>query len=136
MFRRNFALPSTLLIALLGVGCGDDTRLESIQVLPADPTILNNNTVYVTPGGVVQYQIQGWYTNRTVSTTIPSSEGHWTSTQPAVATVDANGIVTSVGPVGTTTIVVTVGGHKSTTVLGVCTLSSLCPPVCTPTSCP
>lgn len=136
MLRSKFAFVGVLAVALLGISCGDDNRLESIQVLPADPTILSNNSVYVTPGGVVQYQIQGWYTNRTVSSTIPTSQGHWTSTQPAVATVDENGVVTSVGPLGVTTIVVTVGGHKSTTVLGVCTLSSLCPPVCTPTSCP
>ncbi|HEY4053327.1 MAG TPA: hypothetical protein VGL74_06275 [Terriglobales bacterium] len=110
--------------------------MESIQVLPVDPTILNNNSIYVTPGGVVQYQIQGWYTGRTVSTTIPNSQGHWSSTQAAVATVDGNGAVTSVGPVGTTTIVVTVGSQKSTTVLGVCVLTSLCPPVCDATSCP
>jgi len=134
--RRMFAFLAALVILLATISCSNDNRLESIQVLPADPTILNNNSVYVTPGGIVQYQIQGWYTNRTASTTIPNSQGHWTSTQPAVAGVDANGLVTSAGPVGTTTIVVTMNGQKSTTVLSVCLLSSLCPPVCTPTSCP
>jgi len=123
------------LVVVLG-SCGGGTSLQSIQVLPVDPTILNNNTVYVTPGGIVQYQIQAWYSNRTASTTIPGSQGHWSSTQPSIAAVDGNGLVTSAGPVGVTTIVVTVGGRKSTTTFGVCTLSSLCPPVCDQTSCP
>lgn len=134
--RRMVAFLAAMVILLATISCSNDNRLESIQVLPADPTILNNNSVYVTPGGIVQYQIQGWYTGRTASTTIPSSEGKWTSTQPSVANVDSNGLVTSAGPVGTTTIVVTVNGQKSTTVLSVCLLTSLCPPVCTPTSCP
>ena len=135
MFNNKIALAGILGLTILS-GCGGGTSLLSIQALPADPSILSNNTVYVTPGGVVQYQIQGWYSNRTVSTTIPASQGHWTSTQPAVATVDPNGLVVSVGPVGVTTIVVTVGGKRSTATFSVCTLSSLCPPVCDPTSCP
>jgi Bacterial Ig-like domain (group 2) len=135
MLKNRLALGSLFLVLLIGIGCGGN-RLESIQVLPVDPTILNNNTVYATPGGVVQYQIQAQYTNQTVSTTIPSSQGHWSSTQPNVATVDSNGLVTSVGPVGVTTIVVTFNGQRSTTVFGVCTLTSLCPPTCDPTSCP
>jgi len=120
----------------MGSSCGGGTSLLSIQVLPVDPTIQSNNTVYVTPGGVVQYQIQGWYSNRTASTTIPGSQGHWSSTQAGVAAVDGNGLVTSVGPVGVSTIVVTVGSRKSTATFAVCTLSTLCPPVCNPTSCP
>jgi hypothetical protein len=136
VLKKCFAVICLFTITLLGGSCGGGTSLLSIQVLPVDPTILNNNTAYVTPGGIVQYQIQGWYSNRTTSTTIPSSQGHWVSTQPAVATVDNNGLVTSVGPVGVTTIVVTVSGQKSTATFSVCTLSSLCPPVCNPTSCP
>jgi len=136
MLRNKYALLGALAVALMSGSCGGGNRLESIQVLPTDPTILNNNTVYVTPGGVVQYQIQAWYTNRTVSTTLPNSQGRWSSTQPDIATVDSNGVVTSVGPVGVTTIVVTVGSQRSTTVFGVCTLTSLCPPTCDPTSCP
>jgi len=134
--NRLFALTSALALVLGLSSCGGGNGLSSIQVVPVDPTILNNNTVYVTPGGIVQYQIQGWYGNRTVSTTIPSSQGHWSSTQGGIATVDSNGLVSSVGPVGATTIVVTVGGKQATTVFAVCTLSSLCPPVCDPTSCP
>ena len=136
MLKKCFAFICMLSLALLAGSCGGGTSLLSIQVVPVDPTILNNNTVYVTPGGVVQYQIQGWYTSRTASTTIPSSQGHWSSTQPSIATVDGNGLVTSAGPVGVTTIVVTVGGQQSTATFSVCVLTSLCPPVCDPTSCP
>lgn len=134
MLKSKVLLVGAVLL-LFGTGCGGN-RLESIQVLPVDPKILNNNTVYVTPGGVVQYQIQAWYNNRTVSTTIPNSLGRWSSTQPAIASVDSNGLVTSVGPTGVTTIAVTFNGQRSTTVLGVCLRSSLCPPTCDATSCP
>lgn len=136
MLKSRLMLIVVIAVVSSALDCGSSNRLESIQALPVDPTILNNNTVYVTPGGVVQYQIQARYTNRTVSTTIPASQGHWSSTQPAVATVDGNGLVTSVGPLGVTTIVVTFNGQRSTTVFGVCTLTALCPPVCDPTSCP
>ena len=136
MFNKNIALVGTLALSILLSSCGGGNGLQNIQVLPVDPAILNNNTVYVTPGGIVQYQIKGWYGNNTSSTTIPSSRGHWSSTQPAVAAVDNTGLVTSAGPVGVTTIVVTVGGRTSTTTFSVCVLSSLCPPVCDPTSCP
>jgi hypothetical protein len=115
-----------LALALVASSCGSDSRLESIQVLPVNPAILSNNTVYATPGSSVQFQIQAWYTGRTVSTVIPNSQGHWSSTQPLVATVDSNGLATSVGPLGVTTIVVTVSGQRSTTVLSVCNV--LCPP--------
>ncbi len=136
MFTKKFALVILFAVALLS-SCGGGTSLVSIQVLPVDPNILNNNTVYVTPGGVVQYQIQGWYSSRTVSTTIPASQGHWTSTQPAVATVDGNGLVVSVGPVGVTTIIATTGGKRSTATFAVCDPTlTFCPPVCDPTSCP
>lgn len=135
MLKTKLVWGVVLVFSLVSAGCGGN-RLESIQVLPVDPAILNNNTVYATPGGVVQYQIQASYTNRTVSTTIPNSQGRWSSTAPGIATVDNNGLVTSVGPVGTTTIIVTFGGQRSTTVFGVCTLTSLCPPTCDPTSCP
>src|SRR2546425_10435602 len=113
--------------SIVASSCGSDTRLLSIQVLPLDPAILSNNTVYVAPGSVVQYQILGWYSNRT-NQTINSSQGKWSSTNAAIATVDANGLATSVGPLGVTTIAVTVSGHTSTTALSVCNPANFCPP--------
>ena len=136
MSRNTLVLIGVLALMAAGSSCGSDNRLLSIQAVPVDPTIANNNTVYATPGGVVPYQIQAWYSKRTVSTTIPSSQGHWSSTQPGVAKVDSNGVVTSVGPVGVTTIEVTVGEERATTTFAVCLPTALCPPVCDVTSCP
>jgi hypothetical protein len=115
-----------LAIVMMASGCGSDTRLLSIQVLPLNPSMGFNNTAYVSPGATVQYQIQGWYSNRTVQT-IGNSQGKWTSTNPSIATVDGNGLATSVGPLGVTTIIVNVSGHTGTTVLSVCDLGT-CPP--------
>jgi hypothetical protein len=47
-------------IVFMANGCGSGTHLESIQVLPLDPAMLSNNTVYVNPGNNVQYQLQGY----------------------------------------------------------------------------
>jgi hypothetical protein len=127
MSRNTLLLVAGVLaITLGGTGCGDDNRLLSIKVVPANPTIFNNNTVYIFPGGAVQYQIQGWYSNRTVQT-IASSSGKWTSTNTAVAAVSGDGLATSAGPVGVTTIRATFGGQTNTTVLAVC--NQLCPPI-------
>jgi hypothetical protein len=114
-----------LAIAVMASSCGS-THLVSIQVLPLDPNILFDNTVYLTPGATVQYQIQGWYSSRTAQT-ISATQGKWTSTNPSIATVDANGLATSVGPLGVTTITAEVSGHTSTTVLSVCDFG-FCPP--------
>jgi alpha-amylase len=118
-----------LAIMVMASSCGDN-HLVSIQVLPLDTNILFNNTVYINPGDTVQYQIQGWYSNRTAQT-LSNSQGTWTSTSPSIATVDGNGLVTSAGPLGVTTITVVVSGHKSTTVVSVCDFG-LCPPPTTP----
>jgi hypothetical protein len=126
MSRTRFALVVALALTLIASGCGSGNRLLSIEVLPLDPSVPFNNTVYITPGATVQYQIQGWYSNRTVQT-IANSKGQWSSTNPSIATVDGSGLATSVGPLGVTTIVVTVSGHRSTTVVSVCDFG-LCPP--------
>jgi hypothetical protein len=127
MSRIKTSLLVILAIILIASGCGSGKRLLSIEVLPLDPSVPWNNTVYLSPGGTVQYQIQGWYSNRTVQT-IANSQGQWSSINPSIATVDSNGLATSVGPLGVTTIVVTVSGHRSTTVVSVCDFGS-CPPL-------
>jgi len=127
MWRKKTWWLLSFAIVVVASGCGNDNRLVSIQVLPLDPTVLSNNTVYVSPGATVQYQIQGWYSNRTVQT-ISTSQGKWTSTSPSIATVDGNGLATTLGPIGATTITADVSGHRSTTVLSVCD-SGVCPPL-------
>jgi hypothetical protein len=126
--HNKLVMIAVLAVTLIASSCGGGSDLLSIQVLPQDPTILNNNTVYTFPGGIVQYTIQGWYGNRT-SQTISSSSGKWSSTNTAIAGVDGNGLATSAGLLGVTTIWGDVGGHKSSTVLAVCDPSTgLCPP--------
>ena len=128
MLNNRLPLIAILALVLIGSSCGEGNGLVSIQVLPLDPTILNNNTVYTVPGGVVQYTILGWYRNRT-SQTITSSSGKWSSSNPSVASVDTNGLATTTGPLGVTTISVSIGEHRSTTVLSVCDPNTgLCPP--------
>jgi len=124
---RKLGLVVLLAAMLTASGCGDN-RLLSIQIVPIDPSLTTNNIVYIATGSAVQYEIIGWYSNRN-SHTIIGSQGQWSSSNAGIATVDGNGVATSVGPVGVTTIVVTVSGRKTTSTLSVCDpLVSFCPP--------
>ena len=101
MSRKILLLVVSLAAMLVACGCGDN-RLLSIQVVPVNPSLTTNNIVYIAPGSNVQYQIIGWYSNRN-SQTIIGAQGHWSSSNTAIATVDGNGLATSAGPVGETT---------------------------------
>jgi outer membrane lipoprotein SlyB len=107
-----------LVLALTLTGCGNGTRLLSIQLYPSSPALANNTIVYIAPNAFVQYQIQGAYSDGTART-IPSSQGSWSSSNTAIAAVSASGLATSAGPIGVTTISVVVSGHKSTSLLSV-----------------
>ena len=63
MSRKILLLVVSLAAMLVACGCGDN-RLLSIQVVPVNPSLTTNNIVYIAPGGNVQYQIIGWYSNR------------------------------------------------------------------------
>ena len=127
MLFRKFVLSAVIAVTVTAFGCGNN-RLLSIQVVPIDPNLTTNNIVYIAPGSAAQYEIIGWYSNRN-SQTISSTQGHWSSSNTAIATVDGNGLATSAGPVGVTTIVVTVGSHRTTSTLSVCDpFVSFCPP--------
>jgi len=128
MSRTKFVLVVMLAIFLASSGCGNDTRLLSVQIYPSDPNLAHSTSFYIAPGTAIQFQIQGWYSNRTVQT-IAASSGKWSSTNASVAGVDASGLAMSAGPVGVTTIVVTVSGHTSSVPLAVCDPSVVvCPP--------
>lgn len=128
MLKPRLVLILGLAVALSGAGCGAGSELVSIQVVPADPTIVSNNIIYIAPGGSVQYMIQAWYGNQTVKT-IASSSGKWSSTSTSIATVDSTGLAVSQGPLGVTTISASFGGRTATTVLSVCDPTpGLCPP--------
>lgn len=107
-----------VLVMILVSGCGTGNHLVSIQVVPVDPNLLAGGIVYVQPGTTVQYRIQGWYSNRTVQS-IAATQGVWTSSNPSVATVSTDGIATTLGPGGVTTITVAVNGRSATTILSV-----------------
>ncbi len=96
---------------LLANSCGSDVRLLSIQIYPADPNLAHNTSFYIAPSSTIQFQIQGWYSNRTAQT-IANSSSKWSSTNPSIATVDANGLATSVGPLGVTTHPSVKSGHS------------------------
>ena len=115
-------------VVLAAVGCGSDTRLLSIQVYSGDPNLAHNTSYYIAPTTSIQFQIQGWYSNRTVQT-IANSSGKWASTNTGIAAVSSSGLATSAGPTGVTTISATVDGHASSIVLGVCDGTVVvCPP--------
>jgi hypothetical protein len=86
MSRMKLAFVAIITIALISSGCGSDPRLLSLQVIPSDPNLAHNTSYYIAPGATIQFQIQGWYSNRTVQTI---ASGKWTSTNTPVATVDS-----------------------------------------------
>ena len=100
MFARRFV--RGLLLLCLGsalVGCANK-GLDSIQVTPA--------TQSLAVGQTTQFTAVGTYGNANhLSTRDLTSGVNWTSSTPAVATVNASGVATAVGT-GTTTI--TAGG--------------------------
>lgn len=113
---------------LLATSCGSGVNLLSVQIYPADPNLAHNTSFYIAPGSTIQFQIQGWYSNRTAQT-IAASAGKWSSSDTSIATVDPSGLATSVGPQGVTTVTVNVNGHTSNVILGVCDPAVVvCPP--------
>ncbi len=128
MFSRTLTTLALICTILLACSCGNGVSLLSVQIYPADPNLAHNTSFYVAPGSTIQFQIQGWYSNRTAQTISPSA-GKWSSTDTAIATVDSSGLATSVGPQGVTTITVNVSGHMSNVILGVCDPAVVvCPP--------
>ena len=92
-----FWLGSTL------IGC-DNSGLDSIQVTPATESIAVGQTAQLTATGTFGHA------NHTI-TQILTSAATWTSTVPAVATVNSSGLVTAVEP-GTTTITASATGYR------------------------
>jgi hypothetical protein len=93
--RRNLAGLSLVCLVLSIAGCSV-SGLDSILVTPA--------TQSLTVGQTAQFIATGTYGNATKATTQTITTGvTWTSSAPAVATVDSTGIATAVGA-GTTTI--------------------------------
>ena len=97
MFARCCVRGVVLLcVATTLVGCSNPAGLDAIQVTPA--------TQALTVGQTAQFTAVGTYGNAKHPSTQNVTTGvNWTSSVPAVATVNASGLVTAVGA-GTTTI--------------------------------
>ena len=97
MFARSCV--RGLLLLCLGssvVGCSNPSGLDSIQVTPA--------TQSLTVGQTTQLTAVGTYGNAKRPSTQNVTTGvTWASSSPAVASVDASGLVTAIGP-GTATV--------------------------------
>lgn len=105
MFRR-LSLGALLLSAVVLplTSCSNPSGLDSISISPATPS--------VTAGQSVQFSAVGTYGNGSHPTTQTITSGvTWTSSNPAVATIDATGLATTLAA-GTTTITASTNGFK------------------------
>src|SRR5580704_9164133 len=95
---RKLLLPSlALCLGFTLVGCTTNNGLDSIQVTPPAQALAVGQTVQLTATGT-------YGNGKHPSTQNITSLVTWTSTTPAVATVNASGVVTAVSA-GTTTII-------------------------------
>ena len=88
--------------------------LQSVTISPSNPTI--NMTAPPAAAATQQFTATGHYSDG--SSKDLTSSVTWTSSAPAVATVNSSGLATSVG-VGSTTIMAASGSVNSTSSLGV-----------------
>lgn len=110
--RRSSFLAATLLVAAFAVaGCdsstGNDNSVESLVVNPVAQTLVigQKKQLVASPTTASGKLIEG-------------KTATWSSATPAVATVDANGLVTAVGG-GTSVITATLGGLTATSTVNV-----------------
>jgi alpha-tubulin suppressor-like RCC1 family protein len=120
----------------LGDGTTTNSRtpvnVAGITTATAAITAGNNDTCVVIRGGLVKcwgMNTYGELGNGTTAdapapTTVARISAAWTSSDPAVATIDETGLATSVAP-GLTTITATFGGVSASTTLDVMVLSNL-----------
>jgi 6-phosphogluconolactonase len=98
----------SLLCAVLLAACGSSAPvLRGVSVTPPTATIDNNTTQ--------QFTATAFYSNGSQQSATGAT---WTSSNAAVATVDANGVATALGN-GTTTITASMGGFSGSAVLTV-----------------
>ena len=99
-----------MLGALVALGCGGGgaPRLETITIVPGDSTFGE--------GVTVQADAIGHFSDGTTKDLLANAT--WSSSDPTIATIDAKGVVRTVGA-GTTTIAATQTGVTGTTTLTV-----------------
>ncbi|GFO53370.1 hypothetical protein GMSM_03770 [Geomonas sp. Red276] len=106
-------LASVLLFGCSGSG-GQTVSLTEVRVTPASPTLA--------PGTTTTFRATSVYSNGNMVD--DTSLATWSSSNPAVATVNANGVATAISA-GTTTISATRSGVTGTTILTVAAIQSI-----------
>ena len=96
MFARCLRGVLLLCLATAFAGCGNPSGLDSVQVTPGSQSL--------TVGQTAQFTAMGTFGNaKHLTTQNITNAVTWSSTMPAVATVNSTGLVTAVGA-GTATI--------------------------------
>lgn len=109
MRSMKVLLGTTLAMALMTSGCGGGTKLTGIQVYPVDPATV--------AGRQVQFSVTAFYSNNTQQT-VGATQATWSSSNVSIATIDKNGLATSLSQ-GSATITAVANGITSATVLSV-----------------
>ena len=115
--RAGRRAAAALALALLEAGCGsDDVRSPTAPTAPepVDRTLVSIEIVNAPPGGLVvgytvRLEVHGAYSDGTKRIEVAA----WTSSDSAVASVDAGGAVRA-HAAGVSTIMATVGDHRAT----------------------
>jgi len=98
-------LSMSAVFLLFLLGCGHDTQLASIDVRPSSIVIIGRGA-----NAKVQFTADGHFVHP-VETRDITTQVKWTSTFPAVASIDSNGIATSGLSCGVTVITATAGSN-------------------------
>lgn len=98
---RKACAVSVLMLSALLIGCGHPTQLVEMSINPTTATVVGRGVQ-----GKVQFTAYGRFIHPDETRDI-TKQVAWTTSIPAVATVDANGLVTSGVACGTTTITAT-----------------------------
>ena len=111
--RAGRRVVAVVALALVGTGCGSDDVRGPTAPDFAGRTLVGIEIVNVPPGGLtaghtVRLEVHGTYSDRTKRIEVAA----WTSSDPAVASVDAGGAVRG-HAVGISTITATVGEHRA-----------------------
>ena len=117
MFSRGFFKVFALICLVIPfTGC-TNTEVSAIQISPATQSLAVGQTVQFTASGYIGHG------SHTASAQDVTSQVTWTSSTPAVATVNASGMATAVGA-GTTTISASMPGTSGATATVTATAAS------------
>lgn len=115
--KQTYILRSYLFALIINIltGCGsgglggiEGEGIVDAEILPSDPTLIQ--------GGTLQFSLQVYHEDG--GSDVTHNNIDWSSSDPAVATIDSLGIATAIA-VGTTTINGVIQGHSASTKLTV-----------------